>query len=448
MPDAADIGSSPVSPLAWLCAAYTVLLLIFGGGGSPAPLSELTCQVLAALAFMAWVALDGPGRLRGKARLLWVPGLVIALPLLQLIPLPPAVWQALPGRDLVAEALRLVGSDQSWRPLSVAPQRTLEALLSLGPPLLALILAASLSAAERQQLLMAIAGFALLSVAVGAAQIASDGTGPLHFYTGAGPGVLYGFQANRNAQVDVLLIGLLATVAAWHQRAKVSRGAAGMLGAAVLVLLLGAVLTASRTGIALIPLVAAWCVLLQPWQLPQDSPVRKPWALALAGLAATAIAAAALQSRSLERVLDRFDFTGEYRPDIWRDTIFAIDQYWPLGSGLGTFTRVIGPAERLDAIGPALPNRAHNDYLELLLEAGAPGALMWAAAVLVVVVATWRCLRRGPAAALPQTVFAAGTLTIVGLHSLTDYPLRSIALAGLVGVAAAFVLAPSKVGDT
>lgn len=441
-------GSIRSSPLAYLSFVYVLALLMLGGGGSPAPLTELSCQLLAAVTGVVWVWLGGPAIIRSSRALWWVTGLILVAPALQLVPLPAGLWQSLPGRELQSELLGLAGGADGWRPLSVAPQRTLEALLALLPPLLAMLLAASLSFSERQNLLKVIACFALLSIAVGAGQIASNGTGPFHFYTGAQPGVLFGFQANRNAQVDVLLIGLLAAVAAWQARAATSRWAAGMLGACALLLLLGAALTGSRAGLALAPLAIAWCLVLQPWQLPPGSPVRKPWVLGLSGLGLAGMAVLALQSRSLERVMSRFDFAGEYRPDIWRDTVFAIGQYWPMGSGLGTYTRVMSPAERLEAIGPTLPNRAHNEYLELLVEAGAPGAIVWSAVILLVGAATWRTIRRQPLPHLPQPVFAAGTLTIVSLHSLVDYPLRSMALAGLVGVAAAFVLAPPKVGDS
>ncbi len=436
----------PYSPVAWLTYAYILLLLILGGGGSPAPLAELACQFIAALTLVCWVALGGAATITGQRKLAWVAGLVVAIAAAQLIPLPPPVWHALPGRDLLADTLALIDRSDAWHPVSIAPQRTLEALLSLLPPLLAMLLVSSLSAVERLGLLKVIAGFALLSLAIGAGQVASGGSPRFHFYGGAEPGVLYGFQANRNAQVDVLLIGLLATIAAWHDRARTALGAAGMVAAIFLVLLLGVTLTRSRTGIALVPLLFTWLALLQPWRIPTGSPVRKTPVILLSGLVLAGLFTAVLQSRAFERVIARFDFSEEYRPEIWRDTVFAIGQYWPLGSGIGTFTRAIGPAERLETIGIALPNRAHNEFLELLLEAGLPGAMAWLAAAWLVLAALWLSLRKGSPVPLPQAVFAGGTLTFVTLHSLVDYPLRSMALAGLIGVAAALVLAPPRSG--
>jgi O-antigen ligase len=433
-------SSAANSRIGWLGLAYIALILAFGGGGSPAPLAELICQALAVGAVVAWFVWGGPAALGASQRIWWVLALIAIVPIVQLIPLPPMLWQLLPGRGLVQESLGLVGAADTWRPLSVAPQRTLEGLLSLLPPMVAMILVASLDRGQRRSVLIAIGAFALASVAVGAGQLASDGKGPLYLYTGAERGVLFGFQANRNAQVDVLLIGILATVAAWYRPGRMTRSGLVALAAVILVLLLGALLTGSRAGIGLVPLVLAWCVWFWRSGTTSDRSLRRIRILGLAAAAIAGLAFAALQTRALGRVLARFDFAGEYRPDIWRDTIHAIGQYWPLGSGIGTFTRTIGPSERLEAIGASLPNRAHNEYLELLLEGGLPLAFVWLAVSWMVGAALWKALRGGPPALIGQVMFAGGTLTVVTLHSLVDYPFRSMALASLIGVAAAIVL--------
>lgn len=437
------MGSAAASgPLGWLTFCYVSLLLIGGGGGSPAPLSELFCQILAAVVLVVWVGMRGLQAITDQRVLPWVAVLLLVVPLAQLVPLPPSLWHALPGRDLMRESLALVGAEDLWRPISIAPQRTLDGVLALIPPLLAMAMAASLTAAERQTLLRAIGAVALLSVTVGAGQMAAGEKGPLHFYVGSDPGVPAGFQANRNAQVDVLLIGLLALVAAWHDRAGRDRAAMIALGALALLLLLGAFLTGSRTGIALAPLVLVWCVVLVRGELFSRASLFKLRNLLLAGAAGIGLAAAAWPTRAVQQVLLRFNLSGEYRSDIWRDTLYAIGQYWPMGSGLGTFTRAIAPAERLEAISPVLPNRAHNEYLEVLLEGGLPLALAWTAAGALFLLALIRALRGLTTVPRAQAIFAAGTAMIVVLHALVDYPFRSIALATLVGVAAALVLVP------
>lgn len=414
--------------------------MVLGGGGTPAPGSELACQVLAVCAAVAWLWLVPRGDVRPIANLAIVTGLIVAVPAIQLVPLPPSLWQALPGREALVAALALIGRQDSWRALSIAPHRTLEALLALGPALVAMALASQLDAVGRRTLLKTIAAVGLLSVAVGAMQLAGNGSSPLLFY-GNDAGALFGFQANRNSQADVLLIALLALVAVWAGSRSGGAERAGWPGAAALALLLvlGVLLTTSRTGIVLIPVALVFAVRMLRGRLPQ---VRLPrWTLAATLAAVGALALWAWRSPALGRVLARFDFAGEYRVDIWRDTLFAIGQSWPVGTGSGTFMHAIFPAERLEALGPTLPNRAHNEVLELALEGGLAALVCWALVAGMVLLALRRSLRAAHGPARQPILFAGGALTICALHSLVDYPLRSMALAGLIEVAAEIVLA-------
>ena len=62
---------------------------------------------------------------------------------LQLAPLPPEIWAELPGRATVAEVSAVMGLGDAWRPLSLAPDRSINALLSLTVPAAALLLSPS-----------------------------------------------------------------------------------------------------------------------------------------------------------------------------------------------------------------------------------------------------------------------------------------------------------------
>jgi O-antigen ligase len=346
--------------------------------------------------------------------------------------------QAFPGRADLADALDLIGQRNRWHAWSVAPQRTLDALLSLGPPLVAMALTSQLDAAGRRALLKTIVVMGLLSVLVGTLQLAAGAASPFLFY-GDEAGALYGFQANRNSEADVLLIALLALVAAWAgQRGGGGRDTWPGVAALALLLVLGTALTTSRTGVLLIPVAVLFAAAMLRGRLPSLRLPRWTWGAGLAGL--LGLAWWVWRSPVLQRVLARFDFTGEYRIDIWRDTLFAIRRSWPLGTGMGTFTHAIFPAERLEAIGATLPNRAHNELLELALEGGLPVLLCWGAIAVIVLAALRRALRTASGSARLPVLFAAGTLTVTALHSLVDYPFRSMALAGLVGVAAGIVL--------
>jgi hypothetical protein len=70
---------------------------------------------------------------------------LVATPLLQLIPLPPAVWTGLPGRDQIVLALELAGLQPGWVPLSVAPDQTWGSALALTPPAALFLAALTLS---------------------------------------------------------------------------------------------------------------------------------------------------------------------------------------------------------------------------------------------------------------------------------------------------------------
>ncbi len=423
---------------------FVMAALGFGGGGSSAPRSELILQLFAALAAAAWLLVSRePGINRQAHQRLWIlAGVLLALPCLQLLPLPPAIWQRLPGREQELAALELVGAGAAWMPWSLTPARTLASLLATLPALLTMGMVAGLDHEKRGWVIAAIAGMAFVSLLLGALQLAAGMALGWRPYGIENLGFLNGFQANRNAQADVLLIGLVASAAAlrvWSDRRRTSVDV--IFAAIAALLLLGCVLTGSRAGMALIPVALAAAAMI--W-LPQRNRGRA----ALLGLGAVLAAGAAgflvlRQTAAVGRSLERFASERDFRWELWQDTQYAIMQYWPFGSGMGSFKPVITAAERLEVVDPTSPVRAHNDYLEFTLEAGVFGLMVLSFVAVWIgwmAIDAWR--RRNPATR-PQIVFAYAVMTIIALHSLVDYPLRSMALACLAGVAAG-LLAPSS----
>ncbi len=436
------------APRALIAAGFLAVALVLGGGGSPSPAAEILVQLAFAAAVIAWVwwaerdrAVAGPPIPDG----LWlIAALMLALPLLQLIPLPPAIWHSLPGRMLEVGSLALIGAEESWRPLSVAPQRTLAALLAIIPAVGLMLAVARLDLRERRLLLAVVALAALVGAVLGALQLAAGDQGAFQLYEKSHRGWLTGFFANRNAAVDALLIGSLALTAWLLPRADsraLSRSALAIFLMLQAALLIAAVLTGSRAGIALIPVA-----LLVQFAMLGGSPLRrrlKPFALA-AGAAALLLLLAPLvlgANARLGGVAQRFDATGDFRIEIWRDACAAMAAYWPFGSGIGTFSQAFQPFERLEVLDPFFPNRAHNDYLEFALEAGMFAPLLLIAVAVVLGRYAWRALAAG-GEARSQALFALGTLAILGLHSFVDYPLRTMALAALAGVAAGLLAGP------
>jgi O-antigen ligase len=141
---------------------------------------------------------------------------------------------------------------------------------------------------------------------------------------------------------------------------------------------------------------------------------------------------------ALNRTWGRFANLSDSRPRIWEDTQFAVRQYWPAGAGVGSFTTVFPAAERLEGVHGTVTNRAHQDYLEFVLETGAAGILLLVAGLLAIGYRAVAIIRGSyQHRAITHCIFGIGALTILALHSFVDYPLRSISLATI----AAFSLA-------
>ncbi|WP_408587962.1 O-antigen ligase family protein [Novosphingobium sp.] len=432
-----------VLPVLVLLAASLVL----GGGGSPSPLPELLLQLGAAVLAFAWYrAMVGTGRAMSRPALI-AAAIFLALPLLQLVPLPPSLWHSMPGRGPEIEALSLIGAADRWRPWSMAPDRTLAGVLSSLPPLLMLVMAASLRRRERALLLALASAVALVSLFVGVGQMRGD----LFDFYGSGNQVILGFQANRNTTADILLVGLLAAVTSlrlWNEGRGERIGPAPLLVlVAVLSMLVGVgvFMTGSRAGIALFALTMPAALALA-W--PRGAGGRKAalgaamvGAIVVVGLGASLTLSA---NQSVTRVVTRFAADHETRPDLWRDTRYAIDATMPFGSGVGTFVPVMFAAERLEVVDTKLPNRAHNEYLEYALEGGAFAALAALLLVVLFAVFTVREWRSDAPFARAQISCALAAFTLVALHSMVDYPFRSMSMATLIAVMAALLLPPPE----
>jgi O-antigen ligase len=445
-----------------IAAAFIACAIVLGGGGSPNPGTEILLQLVFVAAGLAWIWV--PSR-RGsipipRARTFWlICALVLVLPLAQLVPLPPGLWTAFDGHGDRAAALSLVGREHSWQPLSHSAPRTLAAVLAIIPALFAFFAAASLDARGRQWLVGAIAIMTLVAALYGALQVSLGPQGSHVLYSGTYR-TLTGFQANRNSAADVLLIGIAATAAfllpsllasetrdaGRHRSATVADRGRALVVLAVLtaVLFFATILTASRTGIVLLPLVliGVWLILL-PAMADFGRLRFIPGFAALAIIPGAAFAAWLAGNSALGTVAERFIFSDDPRHELWRDGWFAVKQAWPVGVGVGGAQPAMIAAERLEVLDPYLPNRVHNDYLELALEGGLPAVILLAIIAVLLAAAIWRSWRSRPEER-QLTVFGIVVLMVAAVHSLVDYPLRSMALACLIGTGAGMLMSTPR----
>lgn len=434
--------------------------IVLGGGGSPSPGWELLLQVVFAGVVIAW-ALAGlvrrgqPATPPAHRHVYLLALLVLAIPLLQLIPLPPSIWQALPGRKVELETLELLGAGQRWMPWTMTPSRTLASLLAMIPPVVLMIWTSRLDSDGRQRVLGVMVAGGVASAILGALQLA-DGEGRLwRLQAETHLTWLTGFQANRNAEADVLLIALLAAAACWtgmtrtapdHRRRDdgMPGWRLGLLLVAPL-LLVALALTGSRGGLLLLPVASVFALLIVWPKGRRIRPAAGFGALAVVG----AVGLAALQVPAIARVAARYAQDDVGRALLWEDTAIAVAKHWPVGSGLGSFQPVFIASEQLQHVDPSMPVRAHNDWLEFTLEAGLIG---WVAlvAVAVLILARLPQLWRGQADTEPrreQILFGFATILLIALHSLGDYPLRSMSLSCLLAVAVAVLFPVTNVPD-
>ena len=119
----------------------------------------------------------------------------------------------------------------------------------------------------------------------------------------------------------------------------------------------------------------------------------------------------------------------------------------PLGSGLGTFVPVYAMFEKPEDVKDTYVNRAHNDILEVWLEAGVLGLALIGLFVIWLVrrsVEIWRSAPAPGASELDWSLVRAATIVpaLVLVHSLVDFPLRTGAMMAIMAFACALLIEP------
>lgn len=425
-PDASQAGlAGPLGTAQgsfWAILAIMLFAFAFGGGGSKYGLANLVVQLaaLVALGLHRRAFLDFWKTAPITLRVLI--GLSVALPIAYIIPLPPSVWSALPGRELMVQSYDLLG-DQVWASASVDPIRTLLALTALLAPLALLAIGWSAAADRIIWVGWAIVAIGLLNFLIGIPQVLSNGETGLLYPENPMPGVLFGTFANRNS-TGLFLVGALTLAAFLPMIPRLIRAEAAVRIGVCLLLIVAIVLTRSRTALvlAMIPLGLAALRMILTRARPRNGwLVIAPAGLILALLAGLMVAAPG----RVNDVVERFDNTGDARSYIWDDATYSAGRYWPTGSGTGTFDDVFQVDESLENMTVRRAGRAHNDYIEVAIEAGLPGLILVAAWLLLVAGLSWRArLSRDRWIAWSGSAI----LLTVALQSVTDYPLRNMSL--------------------
>jgi O-antigen ligase len=434
------LADSPIAgqrAVQWLLGTILVVAPLFRSG-KPA-LAVLALELLAVCILML-VLWQPPKRLVSGWEAFAL-ALLLAVPLLYLIPFPAGLAPWLPGRQAYLAALALLDGTATdhTATLSLYPLETESALLLLLVPAGVFLGARALDARRASQLVLLLLGVGAAQALLGLLQYgASEGSPALFGMSLAGVPRAQGTYTNPDhlsglleLLIPVALALLFFSVGrrreerrGWRDRvvflSSVRGHVAVIYGVVALLLLLGLIFARSRAGIALGMLGIVLSTLMFARRIGGDNvygPTGTVVALAIgAGLAI-----------GLVPVLDRFSVDAaisDARWSIYSATLSGIGAFSPIGSGPGNYPDVFPAFQPLE-LGRWFINNAHNDYLEWLFEAG-----LLAAGLIVLMLALYvrQWLKVWTRGAWSRFRFVqAGTgigMLLLLLHSLVDFNLH------------------------
>lgn len=439
-------------------ALLLVAVFLLGGGSRGDIVSLIVLRPLAVVCLALGLLTVTRAHLSESRFVCGMIAAIVALIGLHLVPLPPAIWSALPGRDLAVQASALVGLEDAWRPLTLSPHRGWNAFYAMAVPAAVVVLAIQLEAREHRRVLYLVIALACVSALLAVAQAAS-GMDPTFFpYRITNAGFPVGLFANRNHQAAMLcsalpLLALLASGARGPSRA-VLHSAAGIIAVAFVLLVLASGSRAGLGGLGLAGLASA------AFLRSHEAPVRRRGARSKRPIYIAGFLAVVALAVFLAIVFSRADAFGrvaasdvaeEYRFVVWSAVVGFIGQYMPFGSGVGSFVELFQIYEPREMLGFSYWNHVHNDWLEWALELGLPAFALLAIASIALVHRTRAIWVRLPLKKSAHQLAWGGVaiLFILGLWSLVDYPLRVPSLAALAALGAVWMGAPgSAAADT
>lgn len=430
-------------------ALLTFLALVaMTGGGARGDIQSLVILRPAAVLYLGY-ALWGltSAQVRSNGFLFAMALAIGALIAAHLVPLPTGIWMSLPGRELAADVDRAAGIVHVWRPISLAPPETINALLSLVVPVAALALAARLDREGRFYILPGLIVFGVFSGLWGFLQAIGPSDGPLYLYQVTNLGSAVGLFANRNHQAVLLacLIPMLAVYASTGIRSveqlRFRRFIAVGLGVILVPLLL---VTGSRAGV-IVGVAGLMSVpflyhrpesLKPPKRKAHKFDVRYAW-LAIGVVALALLSIVLSRAEAIHRLLGGGD-AEEVRFEIWGPVLDMGRTYFPVGSGLGTFVPAYQVGERTSNLNWYYMNHAHNEWLEIFMTGGLPALILLLIAIIAWASATFRWFRTPLRMGRDVAFGRLGCILIfmLALASSVDYPLRVPSLACLFVVAA------------
>jgi O-antigen ligase len=421
------LGTMSVHSL-WI-PLYLFICLLLGGASNAGFVANGALQLLATV-MIGWAFWSPSSSPLGdkKTSLVWLLIAVALLILLQFVPLPSALWEMPIGRAEFAAEAAEIGIEYSPLLWGLSPYRAVKSATWLLP---AVALGVALLRRPNWQpnnLAWATIIAMALSVSLGAVQISQGRESPAYLYEITNNGSTVGFFANSNHLATLLLVSipLIAALLKWQLMTdkKEYDLPAILVGACLLIVCFaGIVVNKSGAGLGLVgPVTLASAMIFV-----ERVSWRKAGLVVLSvGLAGGLTWLFLSPDAASFHELGASNSSAGSRLEIWAVTINAIRDFWPLGSGLGTFAEVYVRFEDPSEVTTEYINHAHNDYLELVLEFGIvvlPIMLLffvWWGGRLIQI---W--VEETPNPFAFAGAIASGAILA---HSIVDYPLRTVAI--------------------
>lgn len=386
----------------YLLGSVLFISLLIGGGTASGLYTDTLIEVAAIISAAAIFSQTSDQAIPRSVLLLLV--FAVALVILQIVPLPAAIFNGLRPELLLADS-RLAGENR-FRFVSVGVGRTIESLLYLVASAAFFLSVLRLRTEQVQALLPFFFMGVICNGLAGAIQYSlSDDVaieGLLPFTINAG------LFANQNHFSALLFVSIPFVVYYGLFRGHLLSGTLGLV--ALLLLLLAA---GSRAGV----LIGLAITVLSVVFLSARSRMSGLSILAIfIGLSVYTIGA---WTKIDADVIDPDFGRGEFA----RTTLEGIKENLATGVGFGNFQKTYQIYEKEGMIFKQYVNHAHNDYLEIAFEGGV-AAILLMAFYFILLFATLFRIRRDP---LQKAAFLSVSFLLI--HSLVDYPLRTEALA-------------------
>lgn len=432
----------PSRPLAlWIAFLLVVSGALFWAGGVTVRGLPAVAAAMAALYIASLVLLKEPARLSrvGLVFLVSLAGLFV----LQLLPVAPLLFPK-------TAALRTThGVGQLW-PATADAFYTVRGIAQVATYLMAALLVLRLRQAGlgTSQIVTGLTAVILLEAAWGMVRVFAQ-IDTVLFYDGVVPHEsASGTLVSRNNFGGLMAIGLLlATVRAYGRfawpvrdpnRPRWMRRIEGGWGWALAAAFCAAALVMSRSRGSVVAAVGG--LALVPFLYRGRGSVAGAAALLALGAGAVFVANPA---GLLERfgAMDPFELSSESRWQVFTTTASAAMHQPVFGFGWGTHPNAYHPFQPPELAGQI--HHAHNEYVNVLFEAGIVGLALLVAAMAAWFARVWSAQKPLPGPDRMPVTATLGAAAVVALHSFVDFDLRITGIgmvwAALLGTGAAAV---------